>query len=222
MIFAYFIFRITPIKIFKKKTGLYGFGLEVACLTLCVASVWAPGSPFDPASVSIPAISDPFTVYNATSSNSTTSHDEGPESYTSVILLMSGILSARFGIFNTEQTRCTFKLIIFLKLGLWVADLSVNQVLQEVDDQIRGTVNGVQSSMNMIFDTAKFLLVIACPWPTTYGILVCISFAAICAGYVFVHNFQRTKWQIVIEFVGGVSSLRILLRNAAIYYLSIK
>ena len=103
-----------------------------------------------------------------------------------------------------------------------MADLSVNQVLQEVDDQIRGTVNGVQSSMNMMFDTAKFLLVIACPWPTTYGILVCISFAAICAGYVFVYNFQRTKWQIVIEFVGGVSSLRILLRNAAIYYLSIK
>ena len=66
--------------------------------------------------------------------------------------------------------------------GLWVADLSVNQVLQEVDDQIRGTINGVQSSMNMIFDTTKFLMVIACPWPQTFGILVCISFGAICAG----------------------------------------
>ena len=66
--------------------------------------------------------------------------------------------------------------------GLWVADLSVNQLLQEVDDQIRGSINGVQTSMNMIFDTAKFLLVIACPWPQTFGILVCISFSAICAG----------------------------------------
>ena len=67
-------------------------------------------------------------------------------------------------------------------IGLWVADLTVNQVLQEVDDQIRGTIKGVQSSINMMFDTLKFLIVIACPWPETFGILVCISFAFICAG----------------------------------------
>ena len=68
-----------------------------------------------------------------------------------------------------------------------MADLSVNQLLQGVDDEIRGTINGVQSSINKIFGTAKYLLVIACPRPTTYGILVCISFAAICTGYVFIH-----------------------------------
>ena len=67
--------------------------------------------------------------------------------------------------------------------GLWIADLSVNQVLQGVEDQIRGTINGVQSSMNMIFNTAKFILVIACSWPKTFGFLVCVSFAFICTGY---------------------------------------
>jgi iron-regulated transporter 1 len=76
--------------------------------------------------------------------------------------------------------------------GLWVADLSVNQLLQEVDDQIRGTINGVQSSMNMIFDTAKFLLVIACPWPQTFGILVCISFSAVFSGYTESISFNHT------------------------------
>lgn len=32
-------------------TGLLGFGSEVVCLSLCVASVFAPGSPFDPSAV---------------------------------------------------------------------------------------------------------------------------------------------------------------------------
>nr|CAH0102249.1 unnamed protein product [Daphnia galeata] len=170
-----------------ERTGLYGFTVEIACLTLCVASVWAPGTPFDPASLLTPSIADlfsfqnssmisatdtPFTIQNS-STNSTSSYEVSPESYTSVILLMSGIILARF--------------------GLWVTDLSVNQVLQQVDDQIRGTINGVQSSMNMIFDTAKFLLVIACPWPQTFGILVCISFSAICAGWCFYasYSFKR-------------------------------
>ncbi len=78
--------------------GLYGFALEAACLTLCVASVWAPGTPFDPVSVFTSGIRDPFTIQNATNTNSTGPYYEGPESYTSVILLMSGIICARFGI----------------------------------------------------------------------------------------------------------------------------
>ena len=30
-----------------ERTGLFGFFFEVLFLSLCVASVWAPGSPFD-------------------------------------------------------------------------------------------------------------------------------------------------------------------------------
>jgi hypothetical protein len=96
--------------------------------------------------------------------------------------------------------------------GLWVADLSVNQLLQEVDDQIRGTINGVQSSMNMIFDTAKFLLVIACPWPQTFGILVCISFSAVFSGYTESISFNHTLDTYNVDsqnFADGVSSLHI-------------
>ncbi|XP_046459342.1 solute carrier family 40 member 1-like [Daphnia pulex] len=156
-----------------ERTGLYGFSLEITCLTLCVASVWAPGTPFDPVSVSISNIDNPFALKNSSRNSTAGSYEVGPESYTSVILLMAGIILARF--------------------GLWVADLSVNQVLQQVDDQIRGSINGVQSSMNMIFDTVKFLLVIACPWPQTFGILVCISFSAICAGWSFFASYSFKK-----------------------------
>ena len=34
-------------KVGLERTGLFGFFLEVLFLSLCVASVWAPGSPFD-------------------------------------------------------------------------------------------------------------------------------------------------------------------------------
>lgn len=30
-----------------ERTGLMGFWAEIAALSLCVASVWAPGSPLD-------------------------------------------------------------------------------------------------------------------------------------------------------------------------------
>ena len=31
-----------------ERTGLVSFTFQVTCLTLCVASIWMPGSPFDP------------------------------------------------------------------------------------------------------------------------------------------------------------------------------
>ena len=31
-----------------ERTGLIAYSAEILCLSLCVASVWAPGSPFDP------------------------------------------------------------------------------------------------------------------------------------------------------------------------------
>ena len=55
------------------NTGLLGFTLEAACITLCLASVWAPGSPFS------------------------LSPQPQPEnsSYVSVVLLLSGPQTAR-------------------------------------------------------------------------------------------------------------------------------
>jgi len=143
------------------RTGLYGFGMEVTCLTLCVASVWTPGSPFDPHAVINSTIYDPFRDRNSTKISSDHA-DHTDDLYTSIILLMAGITAAR--------------------LGLWIADLSVNQILQGVEDEIRGTINGVQISMNMLFDTCKFVLVIILPLPETFGILICISFIAVFSG----------------------------------------
>ena len=98
-----------------ERTGLFGFFLEVAFLCLCVASVWAPGSPFDPLSQrkvpnSIVSRNDTVhsnaTVYsNVTQANITiVLSDASPkeadsETVTniSVWLLLAGIIGARCG-----------------------------------------------------------------------------------------------------------------------------
>ena len=80
--------------------GLYGFGLQSACLTLCVVSIWAPGSPFNVgSSVSfVPATDDSLVGKTNASGNLGDAVDhENLLSFVSVALLMSGIIAARFG-----------------------------------------------------------------------------------------------------------------------------
>ena len=70
--------------------------MEVTCLTLCVASVWTPGSPFDPHAVINSTIYDPFRDRNSTKISSDHA-DHTDDLYTSIILLMAGITAARLG-----------------------------------------------------------------------------------------------------------------------------
>jgi len=83
--------------------------------------------------------------------------------------------------------------IILSRIGLWMADLVVNQLLQEnVIDTERGVVNGVQNSMNMLLDMLKFVLVIVAPRIETFGMLIILSFVFICiAGILFaIHSYR--------------------------------
>ena len=67
--------------------------------------------------------------------------------------------------------------------GLWLADLSVTQIIQEkVEEEHRGGFNGVQSSMNMVMDLIKYALVTIFPGSQTFGYLVIASFLFICLG----------------------------------------
>ncbi len=49
-------------------------------------------------------------------------------------------------------------------------------------DDVRGVVYGVQNSVNMMMNTAKFVLVIWLPTPATFGHLIGVSFTAVCTG----------------------------------------
>lgn len=179
-------------RIGSERTGLIGFFSEVTCLILCVISVWAPGSPFDPHSIASQWSATRNGTSNAnwtehtnfynnhtnnsliTSNMSTNNEEPRQWNYASIILLMTGIVAARF--------------------GLWLIDLSVTQILQErVEENNRGAINGVQHALNMFMDLLKYGLVILFPSPETFGLLTLISFTVICSGWI---SYAIYSWKI--------------------------
>ena len=81
--------------------GLFGFTWEVICLILCVGSIWAPGSPFDPSVPIYSRIEDPFVRPHQLDPNITEYVEfdrTAPNGdRTSITILRAGICSARLG-----------------------------------------------------------------------------------------------------------------------------
>ncbi|XP_013389675.1 solute carrier family 40 member 1 [Lingula anatina] len=286
-----------------ERTGLFGFSLEISCLTLCVVSIWTPGSPFigyhdtsqkytittcelkppqgnatvlPPIVVSgiVPVLPtspenntdfgrrrrrsvpfdsqhqysyfinddfstagmlQPIRMENIISfhdnqdvsvhgnshvivkrqannvSLATTPEGSVDDSPPSVLALPFDAsynfsnASNEAGTFDNATHTCKTEVkgslisvslfiagIITGRFGLWMADLSVTQLIQEnVAEQERGVVNGVQSSLNMLLDMVKFLLVIVAPRPDTFAILIILSFSFVCCGGVFYALYSR-------------------------------
>ena len=109
------------------KTGLVGFASLVATLSMCVASIWLEGSPFD---INYFAEKNSTNILlenvsNIGDGNDVVSTECYVSSYASVALFLAGVIAARF--------------------GLWMSDLTITQVLQErVEEEHRGLLNGVQ------------------------------------------------------------------------------
>ncbi|KAM4561563.1 solute carrier family 40 member 1 [Fundulus diaphanus] len=174
----------------RKKCGLIRTGFisgtaQLCCLMLCVASVFAPGSPFD---LSVSPFQDLYThlmgeqvlpeaehsLLDALAGNATTAPPalEMPplQSYMSVSLLFAGVIAAR--------------------VGLWSFDLTVTQLIQEnVIESERGVINGVQNSMNYLLDLLHFIMVILAPNPEAFGLLVIISVSFVAMGHVMYFRF---------------------------------
>jgi len=178
------IFPIARKRLGLEKTGCLGFVWLTSCLFFCVASVWAPGSPFDPTySYAVDSnldLAETDGLASQSDTNGTTAEAhillEGGEegSKIAVSLLLVGIISFR--------------------LGLWVADLSVQQILQErVAAHCRGSLSGVQSSLQSALDLVKFCLVVALPHPRFFGILIILSFTFVSSGAMFFFSFAWTS-----------------------------
>ena len=92
--------------------------------------------------------------------------DEVVQKYSSVSVFLLGIILARF--------------------GLWIVDLTINQILQErVAEDKRGVVNGVQDSLNNSLDLLKCVFVIILPDMETFALLIFLSFVSINIGYIY-------------------------------------
>ncbi len=128
------VFPSLRMKIGLIQTGSVGFSCLVATLILSVASIWMEGSPFQANYIfnnNSESVKDQeifSSITNATQFNSTDNNWKREcqiSSFVSVSVFLAGVISARF--------------------GLWIADLSVNQILQEeVKSDERGQINGVQ------------------------------------------------------------------------------
>ncbi|KPP69408.1 solute carrier family 40 member 1-like, partial [Scleropages formosus] len=182
----------------RKRCGLIRTGFisgiaQLSCLLLCVASVFAPGSPLDltvspfqemirhlmgePSTLPEAGPTPVSTLSTAMQSlvNSSTlvqemEQEPQVESYLSVSLLFAGVIAAR--------------------VGLWSFDLTVTQLIQEnVIESERGIINGVQNSMNYLLDLLHFIMVILAPNPEAFGLLVIISFAFVAMGHAMYFKF---------------------------------
>ncbi|ESO01114.1 hypothetical protein HELRODRAFT_120735, partial [Helobdella robusta] len=176
-----------------ERTGVFAYTAEVVCLILAVASIWAPGTKFDPtrrtflnhnysssvlqgSNVSSSSENNLQSSLTGSSLN-TTKEGDGDRvkslvnfSNISMILLLVGIISSR--------------------LGLWMADLVVTQLLQEnIDECERGVVNGVQNSLNMLMDMLKFVLVMLLPQIEIFGLHIILSFIFIFVGMLFFYYY---------------------------------
>ncbi|XP_028924929.1 solute carrier family 40 member 1 [Ornithorhynchus anatinus] len=174
------------------RTGLISGAAQLACLSLCVLSVFMPGSPLDltvspfqyigsrsfqkeaPTTLA-PLMTTPNGLLWRNSSDlpsPTPQASPQPVSFISVSLLFAGVIAAR--------------------IGLWSFDLTVTQLLQEnVVESERGVINGVQNSMNYLLDLLHFIMVILAPNPEAFGLLVLISVSFVAMGHTMYFRFAQ-------------------------------
>jgi len=158
-----------------ERTGLIGMFLLISTSSLAVLSAFLPGSPMNLN----------FFIMGSNSTNNTggvdpvievssLTFDEVVQKYSSVSVFLLGIILARF--------------------GLWIVDLTINQILQErVAEDKRGVVNGVQDSLNNSLDLLKCVFVIILPDMETFAILIFLSFVSINIGWLMYALYSRSQ-----------------------------
>lgn len=178
-----------------ERTGLFAFNFELLCLTLSVVSVWAPGSLFQPESLFNPPRQEG--LQNCTGVTGIIPAMGNASDLTAYHDVDSGMVPQGCGERALPKEKISILLfligIITSRVGLWMADLVVTQLLQEtVREKERGIVNGVQNSINMLMDVLKFTLVIILPYIETFGYLIVLSFIFICFASVFFSIYSRS------------------------------
>lgn len=165
--------------------GLVGFTSQIIATSACVISIFLSGSPFsaltagtqvhqlvpdDNINITVRTTVSP--VMNSSYVNTVnvgsfieTTRTGAEQDYTSITVMLSGIIAARF--------------------GLYIIDLSITQMMQEkVAENERGRINGVQFSLNMLMGMIKFALVVSVPKPEDFGYLTIASLSFILLGFV--------------------------------------
>ncbi|KAI1718343.1 ferroportin1 (FPN1) domain-containing protein [Ditylenchus destructor] len=187
-----------------RNTGFLGLSIQQLFLWLCLVSIWLPGSPFNPSGY---ARSWTFEGWIRSSANAFSgSRIEDPtaagrtlsplrnESLTSTEILPSKIITNTEGSINWSDWTIDghpvvsivvfFCGITFARLGLWMADLSITQLMQEsIAEEERNTVFGAQNAFCQLFSVLKDIVVILFPDPRTFGLLIAMSVGFVTLGF---------------------------------------
>ncbi|XP_067649629.1 ferroportin-like [Haliotis asinina] len=204
-----------------ERTGLFALCAQITCLTMCVVSVWMPGSPFNPyyffedhpSSNQTTCSPQAMSVNNslATASTLAVSFNSSYISTAAAGMKTPGVTAMPMSVNPGNNTTpgvldCVENTgpesylsigllmagIITARFGLWVADLTITQLfLERVKEHERGKVNGVQNSLNKFMDVLKFILVVVLPQTPVFGYLVIVSFAFICLGFALYASYSR-------------------------------
>ncbi len=86
-----------------------------------------------------------------------------PQEMIGIILLLAGVATARF--------------------GLWIADLGVNQLIQ-TKTASPPLISSVQTSVNILMELFKFIIVLLIPEVNEFYILVFISYGSVLLGTI--------------------------------------
>ncbi|XP_014662603.1 PREDICTED: solute carrier family 40 member 1-like isoform X3 [Priapulus caudatus] len=191
-----------------ERTGLFAFFFQLSMLVICLASVWAPGTPFNLSHVeTVTERNDSLPVRKSLRDksvlmgDSSSSFNVSEEDY--VFTTASPSATTVEGQVATSMPGVSvpsvqISIILFLvgtvlsRFGLWQIDLSMTQILQEnVSETEIGIVNGVQHSLNMCMDMLKFILVILLPSPHQFGVLIILSFLFVAFGWLSYTIYSR-------------------------------
>ncbi|KAK7109677.1 ferroportin-like [Littorina saxatilis] len=197
--------------VIRRQTGLVRSGFialscQVSCLTLCVVSVWMPGSPFDPLYRKVFDLPDGCEGDTGNASGLLVT-ETSPAPTANLLNSSADIMADNI---SNRTADCDVHAkwvpdsplsVIFLmagiflaRFGVWIADLTITQLfLEKVVPTQRGIVNGVQSSLNQLMDLLKFALVVVLPDTQTFGFIIIISFSFIFTAWLLYAIFVRRE-----------------------------
>uniref|UniRef100_A0A7E4ZSW6 Solute carrier family 40 member n=1 Tax=Panagrellus redivivus TaxID=6233 RepID=A0A7E4ZSW6_PANRE len=183
-----FSYQITEQRLGAKKTGFIGLILQQMFLWLCVLSVFLPGSPFDPIGYFNEWTFESWLAQFRSSLYILPQDDNIQASLNGTVLAVPPARSSWADFDITGDMASIFLFfcgITFARLGLWMADLSITQLMQEsIPEEERNTVFGVQNALSQFFSVLKDVVVILLPDERTFGFLIIMSVFFVGMGFL--------------------------------------
>uniref|UniRef100_A0AC34F8J9 Solute carrier family 40 member n=1 Tax=Panagrolaimus sp. ES5 TaxID=591445 RepID=A0AC34F8J9_9BILA len=162
-----FSYTMVEQKVGPRKTGLLGLILQQSFLWLCVLSIFLSGSPFNPIGYAKEWTFDKWlekflsSIYISPALEAGANENSTTHAATAIIISEPSFVTFWNSFTLTGPMASIFVFfcgITFARLGLWMADLSITQLMQEaIPEEERNTIFGVQNGLSQFFSGIFFV-----------------------------------------------------------------